>query len=293
MKRKSILYILYIAILLPVTAWAMTPVTDSELSEVTGQAGVTVYMDMPIKYTFDSFKFSDTDNDPLNWIEFNNITITSRLYTPPGSPITFDVATGTNIDNTERTFVNLVLSQDASPQTWNIENFVFVNQDIGSLQFENMYTADPTILRFSSHLAAGTSGIEFEYLNSWVVQNISYNYNTSGGNLQLSGIHFAESASSTADDPSNPSTWQFTGSFRVGDLFGGNIPVDSTNASVPNPATYDVGTTSDGYTSIYLNLPMKGTIRVADVQLGGQDFGPVAIDGIVAHHLYVKIGAGN
>ena len=38
---------------------------------------------------------------------------------------------------------------------------------------------------------------------------------------------------------------------------------------------------------------MKGTVRVADVQLGGQDFGPVAIDGIVAHHLYIKIGAGN
>jgi hypothetical protein len=290
MKRKVILYLAML--LLPVTALAMTPVTDSELSGVTGQAGVTIYMDMPIKYTFGSFKFSDTDHDPHNWIEFNNITITSRLYTPPGSPITFDVATGTNIDDTERTFSNLVLSQNAGSQTWNIENFVFVNQDIGSLQFENMYTADPTILRFSGHPGAGASGMEFEYLSSWVVQNISYNYNTSGGNLLLSGMHLAESASGASDDPSNPSTWQFTGSFRVGDLLGGNIPVDSTNASVPNPATYDVATSGD-YTSIYLNLPLKGTIRVTDVQLGGPDFGPIAIDGIVAHHLFVKIGAGN
>ena len=249
-------------------------------------------MDVTMNSTFDSFQISDTDSDPVNWIEFNNISITSRWLTHPGSPITFDIATADNIDNTERTFVNLVLSQNTSPETWNIANFVFVNQDIGSLQFENMMTVDPTVLRFSSHTAAGTSGIEFEYLSSWVAQNISYNYNTSGGNLQLSGIHFAESASSTSDDPSNPSTWQFTGSFRVGDLFGGNIPVDSTNASVPNPATFDVGT-SGGYTSIYLNLPMMGTIRVADVQLGGQDFGPIAIDGIVVHHLFVKIGGGN
>ena len=291
MKRNILLCLAIL--MLPVTAGAMTPINDHELSNVTGQAGVTIYMDVMMNSTFDSFQISDTDSDPVNWIEFNNVSITSRWLTPPGSPITFDIATADNIDNTERTFVNLILSQNTSPETWNIGNFVFVNQDIGSLQFENMMTVDPTVLRFSSHPAAGTSGIEFEYLSSWVAQNISYNYNTSGGNLQLSGIHFAGSASSPSDDPSNPSTWQFTGSFRVGDLLGGNIPVDSTNASVPNPATFDVGTTSDGYTSIYLNLPMMGTIRVADVQLGGQDFGPIAIDGIVVHHLFVKIGGGN
>ncbi|MGD0821835.1 MAG: DUF6160 family protein [Desulfomonilia bacterium] len=291
--KKNIL--LFLAILmLPVTAGAMTPISDHELSNVTGQAGVSISMDVMMNSTFGSFKFSDTDNDPVNWIEFNNITITSRWETLQGSPpITLDIATGNNIDNTERTWVNLVLSQYSQPETWDIGNFVFVNQDIGNLQLENMMMAEPAVLRFSAHPGVGTSGLEFEYLSSWMAQDISYNYNTSGGNLQLSGIHFAASASSPTDDPSNPSTWQFTGSFRVGDLMGGNIPVDSTNASVPNPATFDVGTTSDGYTSVYLNLPLKGTIRVADVQFGGQDLGPIAIDGIVAHHLFVKIGGAN
>jgi hypothetical protein len=279
--------------MLPITAAAMTPIDDHELSNVTGQAGVTIYMDVMMNSTFDSFKFSDTDHDPVNWIEFNNITITSRWYTPQGSPIILDIATGNDIDSTERTWLNLISSEFSVPETWNIGNFVFVNQDIGNLQFENMYTVDPTVLRISSHLAAGTSGISFEYLSSWMAQDIYYNYNTSGGNLHLSGIRFAESASSVSDDPTNPATWQFSGSFRVGDLFGGNIPVDSTNASVPNPATFDVGTSSDGYTSMFLNLPMKGTVRVADVQIGGHDFGPVAIDGIVAHHLFVKIGGAN
>jgi len=290
--RRNMLLCLAI-LMLPVTAVAMTPIDDYGLSNVTGQAGVTINMDVMMNTTFGSFQISDTDSNPVNWIEFNNVSITSQWLTPPGSPITFDIATGDNIDGTERTFVNLVLSQNSQPETWNIGNFVFVNQDIGSLQFENMMTVDPSVLRFSTHLAAGTSGIEFEYLSNWEIQNISYNYNTSGGSLQLSGVHFAGSASSPTDDPSNPSTWQFTGSFRVGDLFGGNIPVDSTNASVPNPATFDVGTTSDGYTSLYLNLPMMGTLRVADVQLGGQDFGPIAIDGIVVHHLFMKIGGAN
>jgi hypothetical protein len=34
-----------------------------------------------------------------------------------------------------------------------------------------------------------------------------------------------------------------------------------------------------------LNLPMKGCIRVKDVSIGAQDFGPCAIDGITVHHL--------
>ena len=291
--KKNILLCLAI-LMLPVTAGAMTPIDDRELSNVTGQAGVTINMDVMMNTTFDSFQISDTDSDPVNWIEFNNISITSRWLTPPGSPITFDIATKDNIDNTERTFLNLVLSQDSQPETWNIGNFVFVNQDIGNLQLENMMMAEPSVLRFSAHPGIGTSGLDFEYLSSWMAQDIYYNYNTSGGNLHLSGIRFAASASSASDDPANPATWQFSGSFRIGDLLGGNIAIDSTNASVPNPATFDVGTSSsDGYTSMYLNLPMKGTIRVADVQFGGQDLGPVAIDGIVAHHLFVKIGAGN
>ncbi len=278
--------------MLPVTAGAMTPIDDHGLSNVTGQAGVTINLDVMMNMTLDSFKFSDTDSDPVNWIEFNNISITSRWLTLPGNPIYFDIATGDNIDNTERTIVNLYLSQFTVPETWDIGNVVFVNQDIGNLQLENMMMAEPAILRFSAHPGTGTSGVDFEYLSSWMASDIYYNYNTSGGNLHLSGIQFAQSASSPTDDPSNPATWQFTGSFRIGDLLGGNIAIDSTNSSVPNPATFDVGT-SGGYTSVFLNLPMKGTIRVADVQLGGQDFGPIAIDGIVAHHLYVKIGGGN
>src|SRR5271157_3875052 len=109
--KKNILLCLAI-LMLPVTAGAMTPISDHELSNVTGQAGVSISMDVMMNSTFGSFKFSDTDNDPVNWIEFNNITITSRWETLQGSPpITLDIATGNNIDNTERTWVNLVLSQ--------------------------------------------------------------------------------------------------------------------------------------------------------------------------------------
>jgi hypothetical protein len=34
---------------------------------------------------------------------------------------------------------------------------------------------------------------------------------------------------------------------------------------------------------------MQGTLRVEDVNFGGNDFGPIAIDGIQVHRLVVKI----
>src|SRR5208283_1284015 len=127
MKRNILLCLAIL--MLPVTTGAMTPIDDYGLSNVTGQAGVTINMDVMMNSTFDSFQISDTDSNPVNWSEFNNVSITSRWLTLPGSPITFDIATMDNISNTEITFVNLILSQDTSPQTWNIGNIVFVNQD--------------------------------------------------------------------------------------------------------------------------------------------------------------------
>lgn len=60
---------------------------------------------------------------------------------------------------------------------------------------------------------------------------------------------------------------------------------DASNA----PATIDVATDSGNNTYLSLSLPMAGTVRVADVNFGGQDFGPIAIDNIQVHRLNVKI----
>jgi len=40
---------------------------------------------------------------------------------------------------------------------------------------------------------------------------------------------------------------------------------------------------------IFLSLPIAGTVRIENVAFGGQDFGPIAIDGIHVHRLNVKI----
>ena len=107
--------------------------------------------------------------------------------------------------------------------------------------------------------------------------------------MSFTNIHLANAADAShydinhnliLDNPADPNTWSFTGdnSFKIGNIN-------------TNPATIDVGTnnTDPTDTALFLNLPISGSLRIGDVQLGGNDFGPIAIDGINAHHLFVKI----
>lgn len=288
----------------------MNEVTDDDLSQVFAQAGVSYnWVNSKLSYTADTISFSDTDGTK-DWLEFNNFSVTGPIdgqyftldsLTDSSEYLylqhnTMDVATGTTVDNASKTFYQMVTNEHKSPRTYTIGNLVFCGQDLGSLQFDSR-NLDPTFIRVAGQSGEG-QGLEFEYLSNWRIENFNYAYNTSGGSLGVTGINLAEYASGAADNPADPLTWEFTGHFRIGDMLGGVIDVDNDpgNQAVPNPATFDVDTTSDETnvtTCAYLNLPMKGSIRAAAVNMGGNNFGPVAIDGIVAHRLYIKINPGD
>ena len=293
----------------------MQEVGESDLSQVYAQAGVSYnWGDSLVNITYDSFSISDTDhkdinNKPTNWLEFNNISISG-----PGGGFTFDesinkdypwlfqfnnldIGTVTTGNNETRTVVQFMDATNTNARTWSIGNLVFCNQDLGSIQFD-LKNIDASVFSLTTH-GVGYSGIEFEYLSNWQIDNFTYTYNATPpdplidtGTLNIAGIHLAESATGT---PDTPSTWAFSGQFHIGDIRGGTIPVDNNplNTGYANPATFDVGTASDGVTSIYLNLPMKGTIRADSVNFGGTNFGPVAIDGITAHHIAIRLNPGN
>jgi len=57
---KRVLTILAI-LLLPLSVWAMTPVTDSDLSNVTGQAGVSINQDVLMNIHMDTMAWGDVD----------------------------------------------------------------------------------------------------------------------------------------------------------------------------------------------------------------------------------------
>jgi len=285
--------VIAVAVFLQGAARAMESLDDQALSRVIGRAGINVnYGDFGVHVGIGSYRFSDTDSSPKNWIEFNNVTVSGPggyfyLDCPQDYPMTIDVATSKNIDGQDLTFVQYQMSDHVNTRDWNVGNFVFCNQDLGSFTFDTS-TVDPAMFRVSSHRETGSSGMDFEYLSRWRTQDFDYAYNTSGGAFHVSGLHLAETASG---DPSDPSTWTFAGPFRVGDLYGGVIDTDAdpSNQAHPNPATFDVATNDDdGLTYMLVNLPLKGSIRMEAVSLNGVDFGPVAIDGIRAHVLAIK-----
>ena len=95
----------------------MDEVSDSELSQVSAQAGISYnFGDSQLLITCNSLAISDTDSNPVNWLALNNITISGpggyfsldeAGAGIPGLPFyffnTIDIATVTTVDNQTRT----------------------------------------------------------------------------------------------------------------------------------------------------------------------------------------------
>jgi len=234
----------------------------------------------------DSIAVSDTDNG--NWIELRNFAVANGpepyFSLDTGStPMTIDVGTD---PATGRTAVHLLLSTFTQPRSYTAESLVFCNQDIGRLQIAEV--TNPAELYLGAHQDT-TAGIDFEYRTGLHMKKINYRYPQGGGipeALEVSGdIALAQQVTGAPEDPAS---WVYSGMFQIGDLRGVDIDVDNDpgNATVPNPATIDVGTDAGtGETSMRLNLPMKGAFRVKDINFGGNSYGSVAIDGITVHRL--------
>jgi len=134
---KRVLTILAI-LLLPLSVWAMTPVSDSDLSKVTGQAGVNINADLTMNINIGTMAWGDADGiggfnsgtDTSPWatvssggyVGVNNFNISglrikaretdgfNGYFTSTKlKPITIDVATGTKAGVANTTFVRFGL----------------------------------------------------------------------------------------------------------------------------------------------------------------------------------------
>jgi hypothetical protein len=102
--------------------------------------------------------------------------------------------------------------------------------------------------------------------------------------MDVTDINLAGQATGAPEDPS---TWEFSGPFRVGDIIGGRIDFDDdpANQAYPNPATFDVATdTSTNTTAAYINVPLQGTIRMGG-RYGGTRLRAHRHRRITAHYL--------
>jgi hypothetical protein len=110
MKHMNKVFVIFIFILLPVSVFAMSPLSDEELSSISGQAGVSIMPNITMDIHIDVLAWGDSDGLGSNniwgvqtsggYVGVTNLTLT-KLYIGPrtGSytgmwPITIDVSNG-------------------------------------------------------------------------------------------------------------------------------------------------------------------------------------------------------
>lgn len=298
----TVFFCLFLAALLTATPSAAGPVSlnDGELAGITAQAGVSINLNGTAKNSTAVMKFSDTETNP-NWIELYNYTVdnatgTGFSFSTPGSdysgttafdPNTLDV--GTN--DSGQTLVSIRDTSHTNPRWYKVGDFglncysavdsLYHYQSLGSINLDAVRMG-PSVYRFGSQQT--NNGMIFDYSTAISADALTYAYNTAPESLSLSGIHVAGSITGDVTNPANPSDpWVVSGTFKIGDI-------------ATTPAQMDVGTWTDSSggtpvstTSLFLSLPMAGSVGVENVNFGGKDLGPMIITDIQVHHLVIRI----
>ena len=295
--RKRVLTILAI-LLLPLSVWAMTPVTDTDLSNVTGQAGVNINANVSMDIHIGTMAWGDSDGitgiyNPwtvpanssggyIGMANFNitDLTVTARMEATDNyngyntlmlKPITIDVAT-TNSAMT----VTTTPSWGGSPITTESlgAGTTFVRFGLGaleisldSLQFDiglsprssAAATAAIADSNLSQNLGEVTMGEMSIYINPWSYVDIySADKQSDGGGS--SGVRFAVNV--TVD--------QFTlGYISWGDQNG------FAELKVPTSSGQGIGNVT---ATDWMHDTAPGYIGLNKLSIGG----PIAINGTVA-----------
>lgn len=275
----SLLALLLTLVCAPPAARArMSALGDGELAAVVGRAGISIDLDLRTHVRVDSLRFSDSSPLP-NWLELRNFSIDNgagegfllRSSDDAGvKPITYDVTT----DASGRTLLTVVDTSRSSPRQYTADELLFAGQSLGSLRIGPVLEGTNT-LRLGAPAAGAGSRIDFDYATRIDVGNLAWAYGAQGG-LALSGVHLFGSASAAVE--LDPSQWGTSGTFKIGEL----------DRAALNPAGFGLGTDANGVSYTELNLPMRGSFRVEDVNVGGSSFGPGAVDGINVHRLQLR-----
>ena len=262
-------------------------VGDAELATIAGGLDIAFSIsDSDILITSDSFKI--TDSGGVNALEFVGIKIDDglgggfSLDTSPGVPGHLDVVKDyTHPENDYLLFEVPELSSDNAPHI-SVDQVFFAGAEIGSLYLDKivLYGA-----RFRLRLLPPLDGkiLDSDLGIGVGIGEVRYVYNTDDDALAFKNVRLAQSATGA---PETPADWAFSGLFRIGDIEG-----LFTNPPSPiNPITVEIHITdSPDNPYMILNLPMTGALRAERVKFHDRDFGPIAIDGIVAHTLKVRI----
>lgn len=288
----------FILLFLNVTSWVqaqLKPLSNEELSTIQGQAGISIEFDNAQLYNqFQLIELHDSDdelsaNDALS---LHDVVIGNGQgwgYTiNTSAPFTLDIVKFSqgwwDIDP-DYAFQVSAPGWEQNPVI-SIGSISLCGQDLGSLKIGPIERSS-----FKFWLAppddntAGDSdcGLYFKYWEQSKINDLTYTYNQNNGFFQAQSIQLAESFSGPPEDPS---TWGAQGQFLIGKEGGtdgdfGRINITRTDYG--NIFSHDYRVQLD------MDFPMQGSLRIENLNNGGTNFGPIAIDGLTVHRLSVTI----
>ncbi len=295
MKKRVFTHLLILNILvLSSHAFSLESLSMEQMKLAVGRAGIDIAITNAVTETYhEHITLSSPDIEPItHYMRFNGLHMVTTLNTGGTDVSGEGILNHFSLDVGLYAPTNQVMLFAKSPDLsivtdLTIDSIDWCGTAIGGLTMNDLVLS-------SFHLIAGPhadTGIDFELGKRTRVESLVWQY---GENLnpdsadddnlalRLSGICFAESFDAGKN-------FAAEGEFKIGDLAN------------RKPATLDVATTVDPNTGesrsfIAVNLPMKGSLRIDNVTMGGTDFGALTVDKFEAEVMRIEIpgrGLGN
>lgn len=262
---KRVLAILAV-MLLPLSVWAMTPINDSQLSDVTGQAGVSINFDVTMTVEFGDLGWGDSDGalgGGAGWVGLDSFKM-GTLHIWPRTDYT--------MDSNENTV--------AGDGDWS--DLKLLTIDVTTVPYTALGATDPLYDNFTgNHLTSGyvtavvigvpTLTLTMDFMEGNVVLGTNGGASSIGGKLEDAGLsRFVGEKLVNA-----PAFNQLLGKFYVGKVnmatAGGNILIFAHGARTTAGAHSPVWNLAGSGVTIALQQVTVSYILVDTVSWGDID----------------------
>ncbi len=268
-----------LVILLPAGSNPMEPMSESEMDGVQARSGIAFAVsDAKIYRHSERLALEDTSSDQ-NRVEYGNITsYYSFQNVTPMSLRVFQNDHGLPLVGMEALPGGDRDALDMSV-TLRAGSYTFCGQNMGKMAIEDYGMAEFALYMSPSEALEGVdrSGVAFQLETRASMEALRWNYQNgenNDGSFVLDDLRLARSF----DAEGNPE-----GRFNLG-----HLDARDENGGSLNPAMFQVLQDDTGDAFVRMQLPMQGSLRVEDVQMGEHDYlGPIRIENMEVHHMQV------
>lgn len=315
-KIKYLVIILSLKLLSVVHIYAMEKMSSGEMSSVDAGAGISMYMDVPVKIESDYIQYKCTDNNNSIILDDVSMDDGSGGYRQLTGAVVIDsstanvaghyefLQTGTSggswtwVASSTKTWASLLLP-DYRDFYLRVGQINYCGTNLGSLSLDN--GSLDGLHFYLSGARPGSNEIQYEIGLRLAADRLKYVYGTGlndymgfeGFNLaglfyvgtQIPGAGYAPG--SDLPGYNNPNKVLTASEININTGAWNSTGTFNIGDIHNNPAKFNIYT-ANGSTTLALNVTGSGSIRFDNVFFGGRTVGPSAIDGIRLHFFAMR-----